>query len=215
MSDMEMFYGNFLLNTHPVWILLGDISNIQKLISQYIESINNIIDINDVQKFELSKDNILDLDYFLSYNPLKIKIAICTIKSINELIIGMLLKRLEDIPRFTKIIIISNCLPDHIINRGIVIYDNKQIASKNLFDLMDNNREAILSTNQDRKIVIKSIMEWMYIKTKNSINNNKKSDNLIKLCSNLIDIYNWMQREMLNEQSCIEMMLSLINLHLK
>lgn len=190
---------------HPVLILLGDVE----------QSLDCIKDLNleESKFFEISKDTLDSLDQFCIYYGHGIKTALCVIRSVTDVLVGALLKRLEDLPKFIRIVLISNDLPKILLNRGLVFRFVKKIhAPEEVIQTLAKNPSDILSSNLDDEVLFKAVQLFI---ERNLLQGMIRKDKtrveiMYDIWDKLLEVNGWLMNNQIKTRDAVEMMVSII-----
>ena len=203
--------------THPVWILIGDISRLEEVAAKMVDSVHDKVGYYDKMVLELNRTSLSKLTNFLSLNPLNIKIATCILKGQDEFVTASLLKTVEEVPENTVFIIIAQSVDTVLYSRGIVFKFRSGFAiSEEKLSELDKYEgfEGFLDKLTEYDSMSDTINEWL---ERRMIQAMKSGDHQpIRVGYNVwkefAEIRGWSESGQINKTQATEMMLSLLEM---
>jgi phosphopantetheine adenylyltransferase len=190
--------------THPVVMLIGSVQEGLKM----TEDLDG-----EVKLIYINKDTLDELDTFCAQYGNKLKIAVCVLVNVTDLIVGSLLKRLEDVPDFVKIVIVGNWIPRILLNRGLVINVAKpNAAAPEIIDLLRKNPRKTLEIEINDDVLFDSICKFIDEKFLNAISNNMifEAKVMRDVWEKMLEINDWLLNSLIKTREAAEMLISII-----
>ena len=200
------------LNSHPVWILVTSIDRGLEVGRQILAKLG--LHPNDTNILNISRETLREFSAFLELYPDSFKVAVCTLRSDDPYLIAALLKKFEDLPKFTSIILITKVLPSVLQNRGAVFHlEEAGYFDQKAFQLLDYlpNKDITeeMQNFEDNIYLIKAWFEQKLLKYMVQ-NNAKLVDIAYKTWNKLIEIIKWCEIGQINRLTASQMMISIL-----
>jgi len=205
----------FRIRMHPVWILLGDPSIGIEIAEKIISSNKVELDERDIGRFDLTKSTLDSFITFISLFPLKHRIAICTLANPESSLVSALLKRIEDLPDDTTIILLANTLPELILNRGItftlVPEKNREVKS-DIGDMLKLVLEEAIQSFAEKEYSIADLQNWLETALLKSMRQGVKEAIVsgYETWDKFLELRQWVETGQLGAGAALEMGLAMI-----